>query len=185
MGKHKFVLTGTGIHLGWWLQITSVDELIEYQDKHSGKYGRALLNILRDKELGADTCTHGPYIKDLSLSQAAYYHAINQSISPVASLMSISYQTSMNQLDALQKHGAIYINSVGGWNWSLTSEVKQYLWKDDFVFPNFTKDDIRVSKFPGGTHYYAHVGPMEVRDGDTVKWFSYDEAYRHAAACIS
>lgn len=184
MSKHLFVLAGSGNGSGWWLKITSPDELMEYHDAHDGKYGRALLNIIRDKEFGAPTCEHGPHAAEMPLAQAAYYHAINRALSPVAALTGIATRTATSQLDAILERGAVYINSVGGWCWDLAAPVAQTLRKDDFVFPNFNKSDIRISRFPGGTHFYAHVGPMEVRDGNVIKWNTREEAYRHALACL-
>lgn len=180
MAKHLFVLAGSGPKSGWWLKITGPEELAEYHSQHNGKYGRALLNIIRDKDGGQ----HGPHAREIPLAQAAYYHAVNQEISPVISLLDLSYQTSVAQLQALHEHGAVYINSVGGWNWNPGIEITQHIWRDGFAFPSFTKDDIRISKFPGGSHYYAHIGPMEVRDGDIIKWSSRQEAYEHALACL-
>lgn len=174
-------MTGAGENSGWWLKITSPEELADYHEKHNDKYGRALLNIVQDKD---SDCTHGPAPEEIPLAQAAYYHAINQKISPVISLLDLSYHTSTAQLNALHEYGAIYINSVGGWNWGTGLKISQHLWKEGFAFPNFTKSDIRISKFPGGQHYYAHIGPMEVRDGDTIKWSTREEAYRHAIACL-
>lgn len=179
--KHLFVLVGTGSRSGWWLKITNADELADYHDKHGNKYGNALLNIMHDKNAQG---THGPNVRELPLSQAAYYHAINHNISPIESLVDIAHQTHIRQLQAIQEYGAVYINSVGGWNWGTDFEITQRLWKEGFAFPSFTKADIRISKFPGGEHYYAHIGPMEVRDGDIMKWSSREEAYQHALACL-
>lgn len=180
MDKHCFVLFSTGTHSAWWLKIRTAEELADYRAKHDGKYGRALLNILRDKDGG----THGPNAREIPLAQAAYYHAVNREISPVESLLDISYSTGTAQLDALHEHGAIYFNAAGGWNWGPPGAAVQTLWQDGFAFPSFTKDDIRISRFPGGTHYYAHIGPMEVRDGDAIKWLTRQEAYAHALACL-
>ena len=44
----------------------------------------------------------------------------------------------------------------------------------------FDKNDIRIEKFPYGAHYYAYVGDVQVKDGTTLKWNTYEEARRQA-----
>ena len=41
-----------------------------------------------------------------------------------------------------------------------------------------------MKQFPGGEHYYAYIGDMQVRDGDTLKWNSYQEAYEMALSLL-
>ena len=36
-----------------------------------------------------------------------------------------------------------------------------------------------------GEHYYAYIGNMQVRDGDILKWNTYEEAYSKALEYIS
>ena len=82
-------------------------------------------------------------------------------------------------LKVLNETGAIYVNRKGGFH----GNYKVY---DNFVhrttldFPRFYSKDIRIKRFEDGTHWYAYVGDMQVRDGDILKWNSYDEAYNQA-----
>lgn len=39
-------------------------------------------------------------------------------------------------------------------------------------------------KIDKGQHYYAYVGDMQVRDGDVLKWNTYDEASIRACALV-
>ena len=181
MAKRLFVLFRCGTRNSWWLKISDVDALADYQAAHADKYGRALLNIVRDRDSGM----HGPCPREIPLSQAAYYRAVNTDASPVSALMSISSETTAAQLDALHEHGALYFNPAGGWNWGPPGEPVQTAWRDGFAFPSFTKDDIKITRFPDGTHYYAHIGDMEVRDGDVIKWPTRQEAYERALACLA
>lgn len=180
MSKHHFILTGEGDHAGWWLKITSVDELFEYIETHSDRYGKAFMNITMDKDYGAPTVTHGKYPQYDALSQAIYFNASNNKKSIIESTLEISGKVSSAQVDALCENGYIYINSVGGWCDKLISTPRSFIYKEGFTFPHFTKSDIHISKFPGGQHYYAHIGEMEVRDGDTIKWNTREEAYKQA-----
>ena len=56
--------------------------------------------------------------------------------------------------------------------------------RKELVFPNFKRDEIRIKKFPNGEHYYAYIDDMQVRDGDTLKWNTYEEAYNQALSMI-
>lgn len=185
MNKHRFVLCGNDKTAGWWLKVTSLEELSEYHKEHNSKYGKALENILHDKEYGAVTVTHGPNIRELPLSDAIFYHAMNKKVSVIQSTLEISSMVAEAQLKTLLKQGFIFVNSMGGWCPTLACPVRQSVEKDSFVFPDFKSTDIRISKFPGGQHYYAHIGTMQVRDGDKLKWNTYKEAYEKALECIT
>ena len=54
----------------------------------------------------------------------------------------------------------------------------------DIIFPDFKRHQIRVKSFPGGDHFYAYIGDMQVRDGDILKWDTYDEAYNQALSIL-
>ena len=52
------------------------------------------------------------------------------------------------------------------------------------IFPDFKIDQIKIESFPGGKHFYAYIDNMPVRDGDTIKWDTYKEAYDYAATLV-
>ena len=64
------------------------------------------------------------------------------------------------------------------------SVITQYLRRDKLVYPNFKRHDIRITKFPMGEHYYAHIGDLELKNGDQIKWNSYQEAFEFASKYI-
>lgn len=37
---------------------------------------------------------------------------------------------------------------------------------------------------PHGCHYYAYIGDMQVKDGNIIKWNTYEEAHRVALAVL-
>ena len=71
-------------------------------------------------------------------------------------------------------------------SYGLDSQKMATVYRDKLVFPNYTKKDIRISKWgDGGAHYYAKVGEIEVKEKDSkgevvMKWNSYEEAYQKA-----
>lgn len=46
------------------------------------------------------------------------------------------------------------------------------------------KNDIRIKKFPYGNHYYAYIGDMQVKDGNIIKWNTYEDAHRAALSVL-
>lgn len=53
------------------------------------------------------------------------------------------------------------------------------------IFPAFGRSDIRVERFKGGKHWYAYIGDMQVRNGDTMKWDTEEEARRAAKELVT
>jgi len=44
----------------------------------------------------------------------------------------------------------------------------------------FTEKDIKISRWSGGKHWYAKVGPFDVRFNNEYKWFSEETAHKKA-----
>ncbi len=82
----------------------------------------------------------------------------------------------------LRERGAVYFNFKGGKTHGVTA--KQFCRRKNLIFPQYKEADIRISQFTGGTHYYAYVGDMQIRDGETLKWNSYEEAYKKACEAV-
>lgn len=185
MSKYFFVLYGNETEKGWWLKITNISDLISYHKEYASKYSKAFENILTDKDLGASTITHGKHLREMPLAQLIVLKSMNEHISLGKAIEEISDEVIDAQVTAMNEEGAIYINSLGGWCIKPVGKRFQFMWKDTMYFPNFTESDIKVSKFKGGTHYYAYIGNMEVRDGDIFKWNTREEAYNMAKSCLS
>ena len=47
----------------------------------------------------------------------------------------------------------LYVNSSGGYCMSLENITNRYE-SETLMWPVFSEDDIRIKKWPGGTHYY-------------------------------
>lgn len=186
--KWLFVLCGKNTpHAAWWLKIQSQAQLAEYLAATNGKYGRAFENYLHDSFYQPSETGHGKHAAEAPLTLAIYLHAMNQNLSMIDAAMQFSMQAAQRMSEALALHGAIYINSVGGWNCGGMGLLPEggFLHAKNLTWPNFTKQDIRISSFHDGRHYYAYVGQAQVRDGDRVKFDSYDEARRQALAYLT
>jgi len=86
------------------------------------------------------------------------------------------------KLKMLLKFGTLYLRENGSYmvhSDSLIIIDKKVM--DEMVWPEYTVDDIKISKWDGGSHYYAKIGRMDVTDADgNVKWNTHKEAKRHA-----
>lgn len=78
----------------------------------------------------------------------------------------------------------LYINAAGGYTPNLENVMNRYD-SEDLKWPVFDEDDIRIKKWPGGTHYYAYIGPVQVKDGDMLKWSSESDARMAAMSYVT
>lgn len=80
------------------------------------------------------------------------------------------------------RHGeTLLVNRQGGFMVRREGKKpKASVWRTDLVFPRYYSHDIRVKRFDDGCHYYAYIGDMQVKDGNILKWNTYEEAYKQA-----
>lgn len=69
----------------------------------------------------------------------------------------------------------LYVNANGGYSIHMNDAVNRYE-SEALIWPVFSEADIRIKKWPGGTHYYAYIGPIQVKELDTLKWDSESDA---------
>lgn len=159
---------------GWWRVCTTSLELFEHHNHTNGRYGKALLEDVYDNS-----------DKYKGIRELARCYGRDNNVSFIEGLSMVSANCFNSQLKAIKEGCEVWINSRGGWNTGLQATATAYMNKD--IYPNYTKDDIRVSKFgdfEGGKHYYAHIGDIEIFDyinGEKViKWDTYNETYQNA-----
>lgn len=174
---------------GWWLKLTTAEQIVDYHRKHENRYEGALQLYMKWKQTGRryedipiqerialQTSKDFKYLQ-CALMQA---RAINGTIFDGFRCMNM--EAGKKELRDIQKHGAVYINQEGGSTYGL--EYTQFCRKKELVFPDFTKKDIRVKRFNGGNHWYAYIGEMQVRNGDQLKWNTYEDARAAAEAVL-
>ena len=92
------------------------------------------------------------------------------------------------QADCIRKYGKIYVNKMGAYfPHSEDIEVIDEFMSDgkNIIFPSYTKDDIRITKWEGGKHYYAYVGDFWVYSANGDKKFDTErEAMQVASAFL-
>lgn len=73
----------------------------------------------------------------------------------------------------------LYVNPVGGYCTALENIINRYE-SNKLKWPVLKETDIRIKKWPNGMHFYAYIGPVQVKDGIITKWDSESDA-RNAA----
>jgi hypothetical protein len=180
--KFVYIKSKTSDMGGWWLEVTTLEQLFDYHEKTDRRWGRAVENWLNSKEATAGG--YNEHMKPLTLSIALNAESKGHSI--IDATLAFRQRMIEQQMQFLAEDGVLYINCVGGYNTSTSghSYKAQYVRRKELVFPNYKQSDIHISKFPMGEHYYARIGDLELRDGDTIKWNTYREAYDFAKTYI-
>ena len=170
---------------GWWLKISTLEELMDYQEET--KLKNPIINgfksVLNCREFGKPIA--GEPIRP-HVNNEGYLiglRAQNHNMSLFASACSLALQDDNAKIEELNKGLNLYFNRVGGWH-SGEKDYTQWYDSEKLIFPDFDKSEIKIERFPMGEHYYAYIGNMQVRDGDKLKWDTYEEAYNHALQYI-
>ena len=180
--KYRFVYKNGG----WWLKISTIEELIDYSNKTKLKnpIANGFRSALYCREFGKPI--PGEPLKP-HVNREGYLIGLtaeNQDITLFEAALFLSLKTDNAKIDELRKGNNLYFNRVGGWH-SGKNDFSQWYDSDKLIFPDFHRGQIKVEKFPMGEHFYAYIDSMQVRDGDTLKWNTYEEAYNKALEYIS
>ena len=176
MGKFTFVYKD-GV---WWLIIRTIDELVDYNEKTSTSTSNQIINGLKSLIVkGFDKVDH---------YNAAEYlirlHVKSNNTGICQATEDLLCKKTNAQIKCLLKENNVYINRLGGWNYG-KNDFSQWFDSDKMIFTDFTKNDIKIEQFYNGEHYYAYINSMQVRDGDTLKWNTYEEAYNKALEYVN
>lgn len=165
----------------WWLKIKTVEELLNYHDKTDGRWSGAFDNLIHSKEF---------YDGEKHASNLAYVIGMfgsKRGLNAVESVVEFKSKIFDAQMDLILEGHTLFINEKGGYHFDYNGDkpASQFIYRNEFVFPNFSKDEIRVKSFPGGHHFYAFIGDMQVRDGDMLKWNTYEAAMKVAESVVT
>lgn len=174
------------INGGWWLKISTLMELADYISETDSRWENAINNLLNSKEFTRYGDEHAG-----ALATSIGFFGVNNGINGLDAAMLFKEQIINDQINEIKSGNTLVINKIGGY-WALTPEeisgdkkkYKQWCRKKELIFPNFSKKELKIKKFPLGNHWYAYLGDVQLRDNDKVKWNTYEEAYEYAQQFI-
>lgn len=161
---------------GWWLMIDSVDKLADYFKKIEGMYAECFNEYLHKFQ---EYDKNGDYTIFSQRLQAIVFFAMQRKLTILDAIVQFKLRMFHQMSNDIRNDGYIVINKAGGYH-SGPIKYSQFIHRKTFTWPDFKTSDIRITQFPGGTHYYVHIGDMELHEDDSIKWDTKEEA--HAAA---
>lgn len=169
-----FVLKDKGTNnQGWWLKVSSIKELQEYNEKTESPVIKEFKDVLNCR-MSDNTDTGNAFLE---------LYSQNKKVSPIEAVMQSNTKKSAKQIEFLINGFNIYFNRHGAWHFG-KDDYDIWCHSDSLIFPDFKMDEIKIEKFPDGDHFYAYIGKMQVRDKNTLKWNTYEEAYAQALSVI-
>lgn len=175
---------------GWWLKLSNMEDISNYYMRRDEKY--SIVSDATDRTLykGFEAYMHkeDKDISDIDVTEQSNEErmadlielvAINKKYTAPQAVLDIKHRKMDAQIKSIQEGYDIYINPVGGWNIG-KHDYTQWCDREKPIFPNYTEKDIKIESFEGGKHFYLYIGNIQFRDGDKLKWDTYDEAYQFA-----
>ncbi len=166
---------------GWWLKISTIDELGNYYMKTNQRWADCLAEYMHYAE---DYKKDGNYTRFSSLLQAVVLFGARRKLTIMDAITQFKLMCFSQQCEVLRQSEYLVFNKVGGYH---RGPVKhsQFVIRKTFTWPDFKESDIRITQFPGGAHYYVRIGDMELHEDENIKWNTYDEAYAVAKRYIT
>lgn len=167
---------------GWWLKVSTVEELKQYLLEAESNWEGILDNLLNSKEFIRYGNEH-----DGEIATSIGFFGLNG----IDATILFRERIISDQLNEIKNGNTIVINSVGGYfilnDKGLNGDTKKYSqWckRKELKFPDFSKENLKIERFPLGNHWYIYLDGVQLRDKDKIKWNSYEEAYNYASKFI-
>lgn len=163
---------------GWWWKVTNMNDLVWYHIKDT-KYDQAIGYYLHHKDdlykaFGPESFDKDPEeIRIARFTFAIEQFAIESGCSFLDACKGWRMKIAAEQMQNIHSNGYILMNSAGGYN---SGPYEQWVRRKKFMFPDYKKSDIKISRFEGGQHYYVRIGDLEVRENNQIKWNTKEEA---------
>lgn len=170
----------SAMEYGFMLKIDSDAEMLEYvSTSMSNRFRRGFADCFQSKDLGKLVGVEGGghCTTELGHRLARLCELEGKNRSLIQITMDLHDRALLAQVRLLHAAGTIYINKNGGFfGHDEDVEVLETRDMETFVFPS---DDVRITQWPNGTHWYARIGDVDVRDciGE-MKWDTRKQAER-------
>lgn len=161
---------------GWWLNLNK-DNLEDYIKEKTyidsdKEHFKKLDNAGFDDSTKVTHTQYEFYVKKIMKNA-------NTDIDTAYDILKLLQATSMRKIIA--DNECLLVNRCCGFRIKRKEENPvAFVRRNKLEFPRYYNEDIRIKRFPDGHHYYAYIGDMQVRDGDILKWNTYEEALKHA-----
>lgn len=177
--KYKFVqFKKNG---SWFLEINDFQTLISYfKDNHSFENDKNhYIKLKNSNNSSATLVSHSTYGFFINMAEKA-----GNSIDDAYNQLRLLQITNMAK--ALDEKKRIFVNKNDGFCFTQPCEFDSphFVYRDSLSFPVYFSNDIRIKRFDDGVHYYAYVGDTQVRNGNIIKWNTYEEALKEAESYI-
>lgn len=170
----KFHKIGNNTSKGWMCLITSDKEMQTYLDYMAR---RVLMNWIyikaspEDKEGHCATSEAGAY-KILLIIEMAKKGVEKMSL--VDSIEFLTKIATKSAIDTFIRNGEVYVSRVGACRPDTTlldcEEIVEKTVRKDFVFPVKSKTDYKITRWPGGNHYYILENDNSIEIDGVSKW---------------
>ena len=152
---------------GWWRKISSVDEYVKADLFNNEKWNNGIEQLV---SIDQDS---NHYTNDVALYLSLKLH--NNKSGILSGVPDIVSQITCNQLKALEKYGAIYVNRNGGYCFHIPEDEK--IKKESPEFPDDEYKKVEIKKWPYGAHYYVYINGKQISEQfGNIKWNTIERA---------
>lgn len=167
---------------GWWLKIDNCNDLIWYHLHTQERWSVVLEDYMSHADKYEETGS--PYCFKHNLTVAVVRYGEQKRLTILDAITQFKMMVAAQQMEAIHQNGYIVLNKVGGYH-AGPIESSQFVRRKTFTWPDFKESDIRITRYPGGTHWYVHIGDMELHEDENIKWMSESDARMAAKRYIN
>lgn len=197
----KFVrvkCTRLNLEYDWMADITSLEGLMKIEELFASRNANNILEYVDSKDYAntlQNTFENCPrdYSKPLEHCHpknkiAGYLSALTRKLDQTKLAPILFFASKMDEVVQqkamdLAKSGRIFINQNGGYFcWTPDYEILES--KECSIFPQYEKKDIKVLKWPEGTHWYITCNGSKVEVDGIPKWINEKDAWTAAERWI-
>lgn len=185
----------------WWLRIETMEEFLAFVKEKGGfvqKGADMLLRVMRlqegktkpDDDIFSMMENLTPEQRfGLMQEDMAGWNilrgallAAEDGMTVLDALRNLNMQFGISYAERLRRDGVLFLNQVGGC--TIPFPYENFCFREQLVWPDFTERDIHVKQFPGGRHWYAYLGEIEIKYNGIKRFGTQKEAYDAAASLL-
>jgi hypothetical protein len=155
----------------WYLKPESVQDIIDHFKKICGREFKDGFEDFVDNTVIAKDRNGKPYRRSMNHSSSIWRIAVEygmdlKGISWLESANTLEQRTFEDRIKLFNDGRALYLRD--GMPYYCANEHPEYdeeVWSEELVYPyEYNYDDVRFMQWPGGYHWYAKIGSMDIVD---------------------